>query len=104
MVGWLNGNVLVVSLFARGFGQKIKFMARHSKANIFYDPKWTRPKDNFLTRLHVAVFHERRTDQKRTVIPIDPCYSCQKGRWFGWPNGGDKVDLFRARFGPEIDF
>ena len=71
--GWLTGDVLVESLFARDFGQKFNFMVRHSKTITFYDPKWTRPKDIVLTRLHVAVFHESGTDQKRTVTPIDLC-------------------------------
>ena len=77
---WLTGDVLVASLFARDFGQKMKFMVRHSKTIPFYDPKWARPKDFFLTRLHVAVFYESGTDRKRTVPPIDPCYSRQKRR------------------------
>ena len=71
--GRLTGDVLVESLFARDFGQKSDVEVRHSKAITFYDPEWTRPKDIFLTRLHVAVFYESGTDRKRTVPPIDPC-------------------------------
>ena len=71
---------MVESLFARDFGHKLNFKVRHSKAIIFYDPEWTRPKDIFLIRLHVAVFYESGTDRKRRVPPIDPCYSRQKRR------------------------
>ena len=92
---WLNGNVLVECFFARDFGQKLNFMVRHSKMITFYDPKWTRPKDIFLTRLHVAVFYESGTDRKRTVPPIDPCYSRQKRRHGDHRTGGTSYPLWR---------
>ena len=102
--GWLNGDALVESLFARDFGQKLNFKVRHSKAITFYDPEWTRPKDIFLARLHVAVFHESGTDQKRTVTPIDQCFYHQKRRWFGWLNGDVLVEsLFARDFGQKLD-
>ena len=93
--GWLTGDVLVESLFARDFGQKLNFEVRHSKAITFYDPEWTRPKDIFLTRLHVAVFYESGTDRKRTVPPIDPYYSRQKRRRRDQLTGGTSYPLWR---------
>ena len=60
-LGWLNGWVLVESLFARDFDDKFDLGIRVSEMILFYDPKRTGTKGICFTRLH-RTWHRSEVD------------------------------------------